>query len=236
MLSRAELGDRALQAREALTEMNPTFTTYRGMGETGPMWFPGEVAQVRAWAALTDGSRGRLVAQLPLEWSFRRAAPLPSGWRYAGPEGGTPSDAAFSTQKPTAANGWKFARTDLYLQGQGIVNEDGQSHLGHYWYQVPLKMRAEDLRGDLHLMFPGLFNECWLYVNGELVAHRQYREPWWANDYTFEWDVALSGKLRQGENTIALRGFNPHHFGGLFRRPFLYRVGSPPSQAEGRPQ
>ena len=48
----AELGDRALQAREALTEMNPTFTTYRGMGETGPMWFPGEVAQVRSLAGL----------------------------------------------------------------------------------------------------------------------------------------------------------------------------------------
>ena len=50
MLKSAELGDRALQAREALTETNPTFTTYRGMGETGPMWFPGEVAQVRSLA------------------------------------------------------------------------------------------------------------------------------------------------------------------------------------------
>jgi len=25
---------------------------------------------------------------------------------------------------------------------------------------------------------------------------------WWLNDYKFEWDVDLSGKLRPGENTL----------------------------------
>jgi hypothetical protein len=72
-----------------------------------------------------------------------------------------------------------------------------------------------------------LFNECWLYVNGRLVAHRPFTEPWWRSDYKFEWAVDLAGHLQPGTNLIALRGFNPHHFGGMFRRPFLYRPGSP---------
>jgi len=75
----------------------------------------------------------------------------------------------------------------------------------------------------LHLMFPGLFNEAWLYVNGALVAHRNYKEPWWRTDYRFTWDVDISRYVRRGSNQIALRGFNPHHFAGMFRRPFVYR-------------
>ncbi len=77
-------------------------------------------------------------------------------------------------------------------------------------------------KAPVHIRFPGLFNECWLYVNGAEVAHRQANPIWWYNDYRFEWDVDLSGKLRPGANTLALRLHCPHHFGGMFRRPFLY--------------
>jgi len=73
-------------------------------------------------------------------------------------------------------------------------------------------------------MFPGLFNECWLYINGELVGYRAFTEPWWRNDYKFEWDVDVAGKLKAGRNAISIRGYNPHHFGGMFRRPFVYRA------------
>jgi hypothetical protein len=219
----AAFGDKALAAREALTDMNGTFTTYRKIGEHGPAWFPGEVQQMKELATLTDGTKGKLIAQTPLEWSFHPGAPLPKDWEYKGMEGGTPKDATLATQAPTAANGWKPARTDVYLQGQGIMAADGQNDLGHYWYQTSLDLKADQTQGNVHLMFPGLFNEAWLYVNGELVAHRDYKEPWWLSDYKFEWDVELTGKLRPGKNVIAVRGFNPHHFGGLFRRPFLYQ-------------
>jgi len=85
-------------------------------------------------------------------------------------------------------------------------------------------LNAEQTGGNVHLMFPGLFNEVWLYVNGEMVAHREWTEPWWGNDYNFKWDADVSGKLKPGKNTIAIRGWNPHHFGGIMRRPFLYRA------------
>jgi hypothetical protein len=110
------------------------------------------------------------------------------------------------------------------LQGQGILAPDGQSYTGTYWYQTSLDLTADQVAGKVHLMFPGVFNETWLYINGELVAHRDYNEPWWLSDYSFIWDVDIAGKLKPGKNIIALRGINPHHFGGIFRRPFLYRA------------
>ena len=55
------------------------------------------------------------------------------------------------------------------------------------------------------------------------MAHRPFLARWWNSDYKFEWDVDISGKLKAGNNLITLRGWNPHHFGGIFRRPFLYR-------------
>lgn len=174
-------------------------------------------------AAFTDGAKGTLIAKTPLRWMFHRDAPVPSNWTYTGMEGGTPAESTLAMQPTTEANGWTSLRTDVYLQGQGVLNPDGQSYSGHYWYQTSLDLKSVQTQGKTHLMFPGLFNEAWLYVNGQMAAHRTYSEPWWLNDYTFEWDVDLTGQLKPGINVIAIRGFNPQHFGGLFRRPFLYR-------------
>lgn len=224
----AEHGEKALAAREKLTAMNPTFTNYR-MGEKGPRWLPGEIEQMRALATLTNGTAGTLLARTPLEWAFRRDATdtgLARGWAY------TRADLShWKTAAPrvTEANrkdypdAWEMLRTDVYMQGQGVRHPDGHSFTGHYWYQADVELDAAQSAGEVHLLFPGLFNECWLYVNGVLVKHRPLREPWWKNDYRFEWDVDVSGRLRPGANLLTLRGLNPHHFGGMFRRPFLYR-------------
>ena len=196
--------------------MNPTFTTHVvGTGaetvQSGAAWFPGEVDQMRALAALTGGTRG---TRLPLEWSFVVEQPVPSDWIYLGPEG---TEAGRNRAPPDA--GWQPARTDLYLQGQGL----SAGPVGHYWYKTTVDLDQAQTARQVHIRFPGLFNECWLYVNGHLVAHRPYKEPWWLTDYKFEWDVNLAEHVKPGTNTIALRVYNPHHFGGMFRRPFVYR-------------
>ena len=77
-------------------------------------------------------------------------------------------------------------------------------------------------------MFPGLMNEAWLYINGDLVAHRDFPAMWWNSDYKFEWDVDLSSHVAAGANTITLRINNPHPMGGVFRRPFLYQPAGTP--------
>jgi len=226
----AAAGERGLAAREKLTEMNPTFTTYKKIGEHGAAWWPGEVQQMKDLGTLTDGSKGTLVAPLPVEWAFRRDprdTGLARGWGYkkADLEYWNAKGKTFSlAEKKDYPDQWEMIRTDCYMQGQGIRHPDSQSYTGHYWYQTAIDLKPDQVAGKVHLMFPGVFNEVWLYVNGQMVGHRVYKEPWWRNDYKFEWDVDLAGKLQAGNNTITLRGVNPHHFGGMFRRPFLYRA------------
>jgi hypothetical protein len=222
-------GERGLAAREELTKMNPTFTTYKNIGEHGAAWWPGEVQQYRDLLALTDGRKGTLLFKTPLEWAFRRDprdTGLPRGWavKPASLETWHATGRHLSVaQRKDYPDAWESLRTDIYAQGQGVRHSDEQSYTGHYWYQTTVDVPAAQSPASVRLMFPGLFNECWLYLNGELIAHRAFTEPWWRNDYKFEWDVDLSGRLKPGPNLIALRGYNPHHFGGMFRRPFLYR-------------
>jgi hypothetical protein len=223
-------GERGLAAREKLTAMDGTFTTYKHIGENGYAWWPGEVQQYRELLPLVDGTKGTLVAKLPLVWDFRRdpenvgakegweKQPVDLGWWNA-------LKRPVSLEDRQANPGrWEELRTDLYAQAQGIVTKDFQSYTGYAWYHTELALDAAQAEGPVHLKFPGLFNECWLYVNGEPVAHREFKGVWWMNDYRFEWDVDLAGKLKAGKNSVVLRLFNPHHLGGMFRRPFLYRA------------
>jgi len=230
------LGDAAIAARLKLANLNPAYTT-RVVGvaaETeagGAAWFPGEVKQYRDLLKLTDGTNGTLIAKTPLEWAFHRDphdSGLPAGWAY------NPIDLAYwnanktrfslETRKDYPTTQWEMLRTDLYMQAQGVRHPDGQSFTGFGWYRTDMDLTAPQTAGKVHLMFPGLFNEAWLYVNGQLVAHREFPDMWWRSDYKFEWDVDISPALKTGANTIALRVNNPHHFGGIFRRPFLYRA------------
>jgi len=178
-----------------------------------------------------DGTKGDLVKRLPLEWAFRRDpndTGLPMDWAKS------PADLTYwkkhksqydvKSRKDYPTTEWEMLRTDLYAQAQGIRHPDRQSFTGYIWYKTTVKLSRKQTRGSVHAVFPGLFNECWLYVNGQLAAHRPFPKMWWHSDYKFEWDVDVSGMLVKGENDIALRCHNPHHFGGMFRRPFLYRA------------
>lgn len=232
------IGRQALETRLALAEMNPTFTT-RVVGPAAEprepggnaAWFPGEVQQYIDLAAMTDGTTGRLITRLPLEWAYRRDpndTGLPRGFarqeadltywnankdRYATPE----------ARKDYPITEWEMLRSDLYAQAQGVLHPDWQSFTGFMWYKTDVPLDAGQTEGTVHIHFPGLFSEAWLYVNGYLVAHRPQNHMWWRNSYRFEWDVDISGHLQAGDNDITLRVHNTHHNGGLFRRPFLYR-------------
>ena len=233
----ADLGRQAMAARLKLAEMNRTFTT-RVVGPAAeprepkgsPAWFPGEVKQYIDLATLTTGEKGTLVQKLPLVWAFRRDpndTGLPRGWAYKDADltywNAHQAEYDVRSRKDYPITEWELLRTDLYAQAQGIRHPDAQSFTGHLWYKTKTDLKAADVQGNVHIRFPGLFNECWLYVNGFLVAHRPFNAVWWYTNYSFNWDVDLTGKLKAGENDITLRGYNPHHFGGMFRRPFLYR-------------
>lgn len=231
------LGEKAAATRLELGAMNTTFTTRiiptMPVPEDkagGPAWMLGEIEQYRKLAEFTDGTKGKLIARLPVEWAYRRDphdTGVPSGFAY------TPTDLTYWKEHGKELTGyarkdypttqWEMIRTDLYPQAQGILHPDGQSFTGNHWYKTTINLDANQTQGKLHVRFPGIFNSSWLYVNGYLVSYRPQGGMWWMNDYGFEWDADVSGKLKPGENTITVRCLNPHHFGGMYRRPFVYR-------------
>jgi hypothetical protein len=224
-------GERALAVRETLTDMSGIFTTYRKykVEHRGYAWWPGEVKQYRELLSLIDGTRGKLIAKLPLELPFRRDdddTGLTKGFATQDIDLST-WDAKRAALTPDArkdwGGAWEKVDVDVYPQAQGIRHPDRQSYTGTLWYRMDSELKAADAKGPIVLKFPGLFSECWLYVDGKEVAHRKVRPIWWYNDYRFEWDVDLTGKVRPGKNKIALRVNSPHHFGGIFRRPFFYK-------------
>lgn len=222
-------GKQALALREELTSMNTNFTTYKAIGESGYPWWPGEVQQYQELLPFVDGSKGTLVAKLPLVWNYRRDPKdqgIKEGWLNQSPNldwwRAESKNGSRAAHVKNQEGQWEEVVTDQYLQAQGIVTGEYQSYAGHGWYQTEIELKPEQLQGKVMLKFPGVFNEFWLYVNGQEVFHRPFKGLWWLADYRFEVDVDLSGKLKAGKNTIVIRHYNPHHFGGLFRRPFLY--------------
>ncbi len=233
------LGRKMMATRISLAEMNSTFTS-RVVGRLAestepkagldPAWLPGEVQQYIELDELTNGTKGKLVRKLPLEWEFRRD-PNDTGlargfaWQDADLTYWNKAKANYVTpaqRKDYPTTEWETVRADLYAQAQGILHPDWQSFTGYLWYKTPVELSKGEAEGKLHVHFPGLFSEAWLYVNGELISHRPQNHMWWKNKYRFDWDVDVSGKLKAGKNDVTLRVHNTHHNGGLFRRPFIY--------------
>jgi hypothetical protein len=231
-------GEKSLAIREQLTDINGTFTTYRkyNVEKNGYAWWPGEVKQYRELLPFVDGSKGKLIAKLPIEWAFHRDKEnkgLAKGFT-AGPVDLTywraNKEKLTLDSRKDYPDEWEMLQTDLYAQAQGIRHPDWQSYTGYLWYRTNVELTAGQTAGAPHIRFPGLFNECWLYINGKEVAYRKQGKLWWLNDYRFEWDVDLKSKLKVGKNTIALRCNCEHHFGGMFRRPFLYASQASPTK------
>ncbi|MCE9592364.1 MAG: DUF4838 domain-containing protein [Planctomycetes bacterium] len=228
-------GEAGLKIRDELTDWSPIFTTYRGMNggkrEAGDCWYPGEIDLYAEMGKLTDGTKGKLVKTLPLEWSFHRDpndAGVPYAWaaKKADLAYWNANKSKFPTpgsRKEYPTTEWETIRTDLYPQAQGVLHPDWQNMQGFLWYKTGVKLDSSEAAGNVHVMFPGAFSEAWIYVNGSLVAHREANHIWWYADYKFIWDVGLTGQLKAGENDITIRFENTHHIAGLFRRPFLYR-------------
>ncbi len=222
-------GNRGLKARDSLTAMSGTFTTTRL--ERGYPWWPGEVKQYEELLPFVNGAKGKLIAKLPLKWAVHRdpqrvglkrgyhTKPVDLSYWMANKDKDDDAD----SMKDYPVDQWEMLRTDLYAQALGVRHPDRQSFTGDLWYRIDVELEPDEVSGAPHIRFPGLFNECWLYVNGKEVAFRKQGKMWWLNDYRFEWDVDLTSKLKAGTNSIVVQTNCEHHFGGMFRRPFLYQ-------------
>lgn len=166
----------------------------------------GELEQFRGVHARLAGPRGRLVLRTDRRWWFcpdPKGSGLPLGWGRRFPE-----DASR-----------RRVDTAIHLQGQPGLHR----FRGLGWYMTEIRLEAPSSR--LHLLFPALFNPAWLYVNGLLVAHREFSPIWWYEPDAgrLEWDVPLPS-LRSGVSTLTLRIDNTHEYGGILRRPVIYEA------------
>ena len=100
------------------------------------------------WPALTDGTKGRLLERLPLEWALRRDphdTGMQMGFAYK-PANLTSWNAnkdRYATPKarkdyPTTQ--WEMLRSDLYAQAQGVLHPDWQSFTGFLWYKADVEL------------------------------------------------------------------------------------------------
>ena len=198
----ARIARACLAAREKLTDMSPTFTTYRKYPESGPAFWTGEAAYLEELNRLVAGPQGKLVRASPRHWDFRWDLDDHGLWQNWAND---------------RSNNWTTTPVDRYLLPQG-----GEPRTGFAWYRWRLRLTGPEAALPLHLAFPGLFNSSWLYVDGNLQASRNQQDLWWREDYRFLWDIDLSGKLHAGDNWICLRTRVPLHLAGIFQPPFVY--------------
>ena len=150
------------------------------MPENGPAWWPGEVEQYQNLLQYTNGKKGKLLVKLPLEWEFRRDpnnigikekfATQKVDLTYWNENN---DNYTLDSRKDYPSDQWEMLRTDLYMQAQGIRHKDRQSYVKPVWYRTEVDIPANKVKEKLHILFPGLFSEATLYINGKEIARRK---------------------------------------------------------------
>jgi hypothetical protein len=169
----------------------------------------GRALQYAKLAQMTKGQEGTLIAPVPLETKFCRDLyneGVVAEWYLPG----------FDDRQ------WETKNTFLTWEAQDKPEDSkGHDYNGHGWYRFTVKVPADVVNKPLKLHLGGVINEGWVWVNGEYAGHRKWN-LWWAGRESLEMDVDATGKVKAGDNVIAVRVWNNADIGGLYRRGFLW--------------
>jgi len=170
----------------------------------------GEVESFREIEKVANGKDGYIILKTNELWSFvrdRDDSGVVLGWARSGPP------EIDIHELPVTS----FIQSHRSMEGFKGVG----------WYFTDIDWRYGDTNG-VHLMFPEIFNDAWLYINGSLVSYRSFDEIWWLefNKNNMRWDINLNGKLNTGINRLAVRIDSSVGVSGIHRRPFIYRLRS----------
>jgi hypothetical protein len=159
--------------------------------------------------AMTDGEKGKLIAPLPLETKFKRDIyneGVVAEWYLPAHE----------------EKDWATKNTHYTWDSQDKPEDaKGHDYDGYGWYRTTVDIPADAVNKPLHLHLGGVMNEGWVWINGNYVGHRPWK-LWWAGRAPLEMDVELTGKVKAGRNTLAIRVWNSSEPGGLIRRGFIW--------------
>ena len=168
----------------------------------------GRIDELPALIAKLDGTKGELVARIPMEARFCRDrfnTGVLSEW-YA----------------PDFDDSQWETRNTYYLwdQQEEPLTPAGNDYDGYGWYRMKVQIPARFKGRELRLWVGGVINEGWVWVNGGYAGHRPHK-LWWSSPHEFEKDV--SALIKPGEtNLITIRVYNNGDVGGMYRRGFLY--------------
>ncbi len=176
----------------------------------------GWVKQNKERLALTDGTKGQLVAMLPEVWSFST----------------DPDDQGIAQKwftPDTDTGNWRTIRVTRVWEPQGLMDEMGHGYDGAGWYRTELMVPARFAGRKVMLNFGGAYGSMKIWVNGKRSGERPYDKAWWYYAYNTNFDIDLSEAIKPGqENVLVIRVDNDFELGGISRRVFLW---SPKNQA-----
>lgn len=192
--------------KNALNAIYSQFMTVQD-GER-PYFAEGRKVEFDRLAAKTDGTKGTLIAPLPLEMKFARD-PFNEG-------------IIDSWHKPKFDDSDWDVKNTYYTWDQQDEPEDdaGHDYDGIGWYRAEFNVKKNVAGKPIKLYVGGAINESWVWVNGEYVGRSQHL-LWWGHPHQFELDVTKFIKPGQ-KNTVAIRVMNEAEIGGIFRRGFFY--------------
>ncbi len=97
------------------------------------------------------------------------------------------------------------------------------SYDGLGWYRTTVKVPGKFAGRKINLGFGGVFGRILIWVNGEFIAYRPFKLPWWTNGYNKNFDFEITKAVKPGQdNTIVIRVDNEHEWGGIYRRVSLW--------------
>jgi hypothetical protein len=185
-------------------------------GESVGYYYWGSVARrdyYRSIAEMTVGTNGQMIVVLPERAKFR-TDPRDEG-RYFGWYDPEWKDAD-----------WESILTTMpyYRQGKDCVDQQGYPYLGAIWYrmQVDVPRSARDKKVCLYL--PAIEPEAWVWVNGQFIGHRPYRETY---ERPNQLDMDVTKAVKPGrKNLVAIRVHTSLNAAampdGMVSRAFIY--------------
>lgn len=141
---------------------------------------------------------------------------LPLEWRFAIEEEGE-GEAAGWHRAEFDDSEWGMIGTSVPWERQGYEGFDGVG-----WYRVRFELSAEQAAAERVILRLGAIDEDgWVWLNGEKVGEIIFDVNVNPDSWKEPLDVDVTGKVREGTNTVAVRVRDRSGAGGLWQRSYL---------------
>jgi len=218
---KADFAEAAKQAQRMVDVRKPATALSRwyfdpdpNSGESIGFYYWGSVSRQKYYqqmADLTTGKTGEKIVALPEKAKFK-IDPRDDG-RYQG------------WYQPEFKDGaWQNISTTMPFYGQGYTDAQGYPYMGAMWYRLKVDVPASAKGKKVFLYCPAVETEAWVWVNGQLIGHREYHE---AYERPNAIDMDVTNALQPGKsNSVVIRvqtGQNAAGMaGGIVSRLLLY--------------